>query len=707
MHNFRFRAVNLVSFKFLTICLLITSTIICVSCSVGTSGVDNQPISTNTKTLEMQIRTTNISAILSSTNIPIINTLNTLNGSMLVTNIGNSIATNINESLPVGVTLSSGIGACTSTLVSHASCTLYFSVPIGNGSGSFVINYNDGVLSKPINWYNPKSGLIVQMSANPSFFNFPDGSSESAVVILVNQSPYTLINIIESFTNISGSANLIISSNTCNNLLPYSSCSFIVNIIDAIPEINQQLNVSISGIFNNGSIVSYSRSLPMLYSAVYYAYIWLNGGSNGMEAGVYGTLGVKTATNMPGARGYGMSWMNTSNNTLWHFGGAGYDSSSTWGYLNDLWKYDESSNQWVWMSGSNLNGQKGIYGTKGVSTSITVPGARYSGVQWIDSVGNLWLLGGIGYDSAGSTGYLNDLWVYNLGSKQWKWVNGANVISQNGVYGTKGVFSQTNTPGSRNYAISWVDSFGKFWLFGGFGYDSVGATGYLNDLWAYDPLSNQWAWINGANIIAQKGIYGTQGVSSAINIPGSRDSEVVFVDSNQKVWIFGGYGYDSVGNRGYLNDLWQYSPATNQWMWVNGANIINQRGVYGAQGVSSATNVPGGRYGSSSWIDSLNNLWLVSGYGYASVGSSGYLNDLWEYNTTANQWVWVNGSNALNPLGVWGNKGTLSILNALSGRFGSVFWLSTNGNFWIFGGYGYNSNGTISYLSDMWKHPLK
>ena len=34
---------------------------------------------------------------------------------------------------------------------------------------------------------------------------------------------------------------------------------------------------------------------------------------------------------------------------------------------------------------------------------------------------------------------------------------------------------------------TWIDSSGNLWLFGGYGYDSTGQLGYLNDLWQYDP----------------------------------------------------------------------------------------------------------------------------------------------------------------------------------------------------------------------------
>jgi hypothetical protein len=53
------------------------------------------------------------------------------------------------------------------------------------------------------------------------------------------------------------------------------------------------------------------------------------------------------------------------------------------------------------------------------------------------------------------------------------------------VYGTLGVAAAANAPGARIGSVSWIDSAGKGWLFGGSGYDSGGAVGTLNDLWVY------------------------------------------------------------------------------------------------------------------------------------------------------------------------------------------------------------------------------
>jgi hypothetical protein len=77
------------------------------------------------------------------------------------------------------------------------------------------------------------------------------------------------------------------------------------------------------------------------------------------------------------------------------------------------------------------------------------------------------------------------LWKFD--GTNWKWVSGSNVTNQSGVYGAIGVASGSNIPGARTGSICWKDGSGNFWLFGGYGYDSTGSIGDLNDLWKYKP----------------------------------------------------------------------------------------------------------------------------------------------------------------------------------------------------------------------------
>jgi hypothetical protein len=137
----------------------------------------------------------------------------------------------------------------------------------------------------------------------------------------------------------------------------------------------------------------------------------------------------------------------------------------------------------IWISGSKTTNQNGIYGTKGVPDPNNVPGSRRYAVSWIDSENNLYLFGGIWFES-GSYGRLNDLWKFD--GTNWTWISGSKTRGQNGIYGTKGVPDPINVPGSRGYAVSWIDSENNLYLFGGYGYPESGSFGYLNDLWKFD-----------------------------------------------------------------------------------------------------------------------------------------------------------------------------------------------------------------------------
>jgi hypothetical protein len=356
---------------------------------------------------------------------------------------------------------------------------------------------------------------------------------------------------------------------------------------------------------------------------------WVSGSNTTNSVGVYGTQGVASTSNVPGARQGSISWTDSSGN-LWLFGGYGYaSSSSTEGWLNDLWVFNPTAKTWEWVSGSNNANATGVYGTQGVASMSYVPGARQNSISWTDGSGNLWLFGGYGYASNGE-GWLNDLWKFNPTAGTWDWVSGSNTTNSVGVSGTQGVASTSNVPGARNDSVSWLDASGNLWLFGGYGEASSGNSGYLNDLWEFNPSAATWEWISGSNTPNANGVYGTLGLASTSNVPGARVNSLSWTDGSGNLWLFGGYGDFSSG-QGDMNDLWEFNPSAGTWEWVGGSNTDNANGVYGTQGVASMSNVPGARYVAISWTDGSGNLWLFGGQGYDSSGSDGYLNDLWEY----------------------------------------------------------------------------
>jgi N-acetylneuraminic acid mutarotase len=442
-------------------------------------------------------------------------------------------------------------------------------------------------------------------------------------------------------------------------------------------------------------------------------WVWMGGNvpqtaTNNGESGVYGTLGVPAAANIPGGRGSALSWTDGSGN-LWLFGGQALSPAGTNEYLNDLWEYSPTTGEWAWMSGSDTagsnGGQPGVYGTPGRDLATNVPGGRDGLVGWSDSNGNLWLFGGYGYDSAGTLGYLNDLWKFNPATGKWTWMGGSSTVpisdgGQTGVYGTLGVSSTTNQPGSRSAMVSWIDGSGNFWLFGGNGFDSTGTRGDLNDLWKYSPATNQWTWISGSNLANQSGVYRTMGAASAASIPSGRAGASSWIDGSGNLWLFGGGGSGSVG----MNDLWEFTPSTGQWAWMSGDNTPGQSGVYGTMGVASSTNVPGGRICANAWIDSDGNLWLFGGAGFDSTGMQGFLDDLWMFSPSTNQWMWMNGSSTSDQSAVYGTLATPSSLNTPGSRYSPTSWSDGNGDLWLFGGWYKTPSGNNSYLSDdLWE----
>jgi len=158
-------------------------------------------------------------------------------------------------------------------------------------------------------------------------------------------------------------------------------------------------------------------------------------------------------------------------------------------------------------------------------------------------------------------------------------MGGSDAVHQPGVYGSEGDASPANIPGSRSDMTQWVDGDGNLWIFGGYGYDA-GLYGieYLNDLWRFNPQTNEWTWVSGSSVLDSEKVcadlsicglppvYGAKGAAAPENIPSGRAGAVGWIDKQGHFWLFGGYGLNRVGNKpGYvfcgLNELWEYDPS--------------------------------------------------------------------------------------------------------------------------------------------------
>ncbi|MBL7900599.1 MAG: T9SS type A sorting domain-containing protein [Bacteroidia bacterium] len=431
-------------------------------------------------------------------------------------------------------------------------------------------------------------------------------------------------------------------------------------------------------------------------------FTWMKGTNTGAQTGLYGTLGLSSATNNPGCRHGAATWVDTQGN-LWLFGGEGFATTNTLCWLNDLWKYNVSTNEWTWIGGANTANQMGTYGTQGVPSASNQPGAREFMNTWTDASGNFWMFGGDGFDANNTFGKLGDLWRYNPSTNQWTWMKGFNTVDQNGIYGSIGIAAAGNAPGGRNACGSWMDASGNLWLFGGRGLPATGAiVGFLNDLWKYNISTNQWTWVNGSNLISQNGVFGTLNLSSPSNSPGGNEFPATWYHAGE-LYMFGGRGYQASGPPSYHNAFWKYNLTNNQWTWIGGNTTTMAPGNYGTQGIAAPGNVPGARMSPASWNDGTGNLWLFAGEGNAASVGLGALNDLFRYNISSGNWTWVKGANVVNQLGTYGTQTLANANNIPGGRYYNSYWPSTNGKCWLIGGLGYSNINLSDNMEDLWK----
>jgi hypothetical protein len=177
-----------------------------------------------------------------------------------------------------------------------------------------------------------------------------------------------------------------------------------------------------------------------------------------------------------------------------------------------------------------------------------IPGSRANALQWTDG-SYLYLYGGVGYDR-NTLELLEDFWQFSISTAQWTRL------------------SRTNLPGARAGAA--VSHFGsKVYIFGGESYTTT--NGYLevsNDLLVWSNTTGEFTVLSAA----ANASYETVGVASPTAHPGPREEAVMHVTSKH-IWIYGGIGYDSVGNFGILSDVWSFEFDSNQWCWMGGSSL--------------------------------------------------------------------------------------------------------------------------------------
>lgn len=149
------------------------------------------------------------------------------------------------------------------------------------------------------------------------------------------------------------------------------------------------------------------------------------------------------------------------------------------------------------------------------NSQILTPPARWGHDMIYDPVNQKIILFG-GY---GTSGILDDLWIYDYQEKSW--------IE---------LYPVNNPPARHSHKLAYCPENQKIILFGGYGRNNA-----LNDMWSYDYSANNWQELNPENS------------------PSPRMSHAMAYDSfNNKLILFSGYGVNA--------DTWVFDYDSNLWV---------------------------------------------------------------------------------------------------------------------------------------------
>lgn len=338
-------------------------------------------------------------------------------------------------------------------------------------------------------------------------------------------------------------------------------------------------------------------------------------------------------------------------------------------FLIVVYSLDIENYRWKWISGTNISGDQGYFGTKGTFHPSHIPPSRFDHSMTVDRNGDVWIFGG-----ENELIVLNDLWKFDVNLFQWAWMGGSSNIYafDSGYHGEKGVVTPNARPSGRRGAGIACDSENNIWIYGG------ETSNYLtsNELWKFD--GSDWIWMDGE----------TETNFTSLTSPPQVSFSSFVVDSNNSFWLWGGRSYIGV-----INDLWKYS--NGEWTFVSGSLTPAHKGFADQKGVYSSSLLPASRRRFAYWMDNQDNLWIFGG-----DKISQRFNDLWKYSTKTNEWIWLSGGNATNvevePPN-YGIKYVSSPSNVPPARTHlSAQAVDSKGNLWLTGG----SNGPP--FDDIW-----
>lgn len=335
------------------------------------------------------------------------------------------------------------------------------------------------------------------------------------------------------------------------------------------------------------------------------------------------------------------------------------------------------------------------------SSENPFPGKRNNAATWTDNKGDLWLYGGVVNYLSSTEACFSDLWKYEVASQSWTFIEmpgqaGGNVNKQPANYTGSG----PKHPGSRAYSVSWTDSSGNLWLFGGIGYP-LNSThrSKLSDVWKFDTTTLTWEWIIAPDKPLPADYINNLNTTGSHPYPAARIYTGAADDGAGKLWIFGG----EQGSPLNLNDLWSYDTTARAWTFHAYQGIPVWGSATSYRSYYEGANVyPGSRQNPACWVDDAGDFYMFGGKGSNHTYGLFALNDLWKYDVSENKWelktqpgqIGSGGTFASQPNGVYSGE------NQVPGaREKMVAKKDSKGNFILFGG----SNSDRGY-SDLWMY---
>ena len=482
---------------------------------------------------------------------------------------------------------------------------------------------------------------------------------------------------------------------------------------------------------------------------------------NGSSDLIYGSPGTASPTNLPGARA-GASYTSDGNGGFFMYGGygLGYNGGGkAVGVLEDLWYFDGTN--WTSLMDYVSVGRSAVYGTQGQSNSTNTPGSRVGAALWYKD-GHLYLFGGctspfnttasIGPTFGGLTNMngKSDLWRFDLSTNQWTWIDGATTSAN---FAIQSGTNYTNPP-STSSASYCIGANGDFYLYGGYEYwTDVNGTKYYSPaetLWKYN-VDNGWSLVVGNPNSLSGGSTTTPGWQ--INAP--------LIEFNGSLYFFPGlitfngpqntttvqsvvYKWDgtnwqsvktcatsSAPGLAYRNDACLGKVAAGAVVLFNG-EVFHYGGVgesspikysasltrFDGQNFAAVSSLPANtsnyfnsattsvskpgslNQAASAYNEETRTLFVYGGDNY----KSGLFSNLWKYQD--GQWVWLTGSGASSTTKpVYGTQGQESATVTPGSRMAAAMWC-TNGYVWLFGGRGYDVNGSLGRMSDLFRYNI-